>query len=1544
MLQRASTSGDLSIPRSLSPAPSDPSCPETIIRHSSEPSLSSQTNRDSNGNTRSAAKDVLSWIEDAGFSYEDFIDSAQISEHKSSYSTTIVDQGSYFGNQGETTLDLSSRPDSSFSYESDESADDPDEKRNENYNAILSEYFALTEELTADLEAIETLRRAPVPAQPDTEEEEEETALTTSRYRRFLVLEVSHGFDGEETKVRALDEANGMEHFLCLKDEWSRLDIRIGDYVNVVGRVEPKGSSYTYVVDHQRNLLILHPDILVSGTMLAHTSDCPRRSILNHCIKYHPRPDLPPPVVPNSSTPNLATPSTATIGPSIIDPTQESTEHEARPLKSHTIDPRLALYGIFVHEMFQSAILSMDFTSDNLTQLAEKIIVDHIVDVFSSGEDENKARETLHAWMPAVAEWADKFFPQARTDARDAIAKDPGSRFKSTTSMEGDIVEFGAHKYVLKVVQPIEVEEHVTSIMYGLKGDIDVSLLIKLSPLAAPSTNPREAQNARQLLPNNRDPSSVSTSSSTGPPSRNRDALASQSPSLNSLLLPLEIKSGALTSSFASQVILYSLLMADRYNRDVPTAILFSIKERNTVALEITRRQVSFAILNRNRIACFVHRPKLLPPVLKRANPCTSCYQVDSCMILHKAFEHGTPSEAGIPERLFNNITMNVTSPKHAAFLSHWFTLIDVESSEILRCRNQIWSVPQAERERQGRCLGGMRLVSMSSKRSERLESSSPLSPPPVPPPQPSSASAYLAPQKASSSPGDSPSQPVESQLPPSYSSSASSINKKKVEVEKSVLSGKRQLFLTFERWPISIAGAPNSRLSSQVLSPSHEASSHGFSRFHSTKKNRLDANTSTSAGLDLFEGAGEVDRTQTDCTPTSRRMPMLDLQFSPGDHVVLSEGRHTGIANCSVVEITPHSITLVCNRSELRAPPLDTSATILPTSQRFTPVQSKIQRRLLLSQGSKQAITATTAATHAAEVPDIESLPTGVTCMPSSSAPSASQQQHQLHASPFHGYNGPDFQFRKLSPIRWRLDRDEVQAGFNSLKGNVIQLFQATAWARKFRPLIVDLAPPKFEDVTLTEEEEKFVRGEAPLTNESTVPNSSISREGGFSMNADQRRVLHKVMGAQDYALVLGMPGTGKTSTIAAIVSVLIHRGKTVLISAGTHTAVDGLLIQCQRYGLQFLRLGQPEMVHPELRSQTLVFESQHVKSISDLNKLCGPGSQRYNLVGATCMGTNHPALINRLFDYCIIDEASQITLPVILGPMRLAKTCILVGDLYQLPPVVKNAKASGLSQSLFSRLSEAHPPALSKLRIQYRMNSDIMSLSNTLIYQHQLTCGSETVANRLLQIPHFDRLLRPSSPSLDDWMRRLLEPSRSVCFLNTDFVPATEEKLELKEVVRNPTEALLVAQITASLLKAGVHRHQIGIISPLRAQLKQIHASLASLHISSSSSSSQSNIKKHEASSTIDVHTVDKYQGSDVDCVIISLVRSNSTRNVGTLLKDWRRINVAFTRAKRKLIIIGSRTTLSYNHLLSAFFSIIDEKGWHIPLPKDAHRHYPF
>ncbi|KAJ9114076.1 hypothetical protein QFC22_005896 [Naganishia vaughanmartiniae] len=496
-----------------------------------------------------------------------------------------------------------------------------------------------------------------------------------------------------------------------------------------------------------------------------------------------------------------------------------------------------------------------------------------------------------------------------------------------------------------------------------------------------------------------------------------------------------------------------------------------------------------------------------------------------------------------------------------------------------------------------------------------------------------------------------------------------------------------------------------------------------------------------------------------------------------------------------------------------------------------------------------------------------------------------------------------------RSTPIVWRVDKDEMLAGTAKMRNNLAQLFFAeeVGGDHRRRDLIVHLQPPRFEEVYAPDEQE--------------IPEH---------LNPDQRLAMRKVLTAKDYALILGMPGTGKTTTIAEIILALVKRGKCVLLTSYTHSAVDTILMKLVNSDHRILRLGNAdrvsdiwscsksfvkaprEQIHPDVRHLSLDALGG-VDSLSQLeDRLMGP-----QIVATTCLSIDHPVLSRRKFDYCIVDEASQITLPSCIGPLRFADSFVLVGDHFQLPPIVKNAEArrGGLDVSLFKLLCDSHPEAVVDLSYQYRMNADVMSLSNTLIYNNRLKCGSDTIANQTLEIPE---KLGAHKCNESCWISQTLLPNVKTVFLNTDQMPAKEARAG--DLVYNQVEANLVFQLTSELVACGIKEEQIGVITPYRQQIKMLSAMLQDMK-------------------GIEVMTSDKSQGRDKDCIVISMVRSNDLGSIGDLLRDWRRINVSFTRAKKKLIIIGSKSTLSADdRLLSDFFALVKERDWIADLPQDA------
>ncbi|KZV80237.1 Dna2-domain-containing protein [Exidia glandulosa HHB12029] len=433
---------------------------------------------------------------------------------------------------------------------------------------------------------------------------------------------------------------------------------------------------------------------------------------------------------------------------------------------------------------------------------------------------------------------------------------------------------------------------------------------------------------------------------------------------------------------------------------------------------------------------------------------------------------------------------------------------------------------------------------------------------------------------------------------------------------------------------------------------------------------------------------------------------------------------------------------------------------------------------------------------------------------------------------------------------VVFRIDKDELAGGIARIRDNLARLFYVDGEAR-LRRLVVDLEAPRFEE--LAEDD------------------ATIASQTGTSvvLNAHQEAAAKKVMAARDYALVLGMPGTGKTTTTAEIIRRFVKMGKSVLLTSYTHSAVDTILRTLGEVDFDILRLGNAEKVHPDVRKYTLEAR-EPARTVEEYER--------------------------------------QIILPPVV-----ATTCLSID--HALAPLVRShrARKEGFDTSLFKRLCEAHPESVADLALQYRMNSDIMSLSNELVYGGRLKCGSEEVAARGLR-----RRGVWHSPVTTCLLTVPPEYSSKVLFLDTDGLPAFETRAA--DLVQNDVEVQLIRQMCDALVSRGVDESDIGVISLYRQQLKTLQHALT-------------------ARPDIEVLTVDRSQGRDKACVLVSMVRSNEEHETGELLKDWRRINVALTRAKRKLVVVGSRSTLQKVDTLRRFFDLCDEHNWIVKLPKDAH-----
>eukprot|EP00892_Ulva_mutabilis_P005316 jgi/Ulvmu1/3156/UM015_0196.1 len=443
--------------------------------------------------------------------------------------------------------------------------------------------------------------------------------------------------------------------------------------------------------------------------------------------------------------------------------------------------------------------------------------------------------------------------------------------------------------------------------------------------------------------------------------------------------------------------------------------------------------------------------------------------------------------------------------------------------------------------------------------------------------------------------------------------------------------------------------------------------------------------------------------------------------------------------------------------------------------------------------------------------------------------------------------------------------------------------------------------------------------------------------------LTAEQQEVVDRALAWDDYVLVMGLPGAGKTYTIAACVQALVAQGRSVLLSAYTNAALDNMLRRLVQLGeTRLLRLGRSDSVHPEVAPYVLRVPNTGTQSAALAIR---QNVRDVPVVGVTCLSAARaPLLRSRLFDVCILDEATQVTLPASLSPILRARTFVLVGDHLQLPPLVRSrqAEAGGLGESLFKTLSKKHPQAVVTLKSQHRMCAPIMALSNELTYDHRLRAATSAVAAARMHLP----IKGPASKRF--WLQQVVAADPAVMWLDTRKVSVAAERKGCNSFC-NPTEAIIAKQVVHLLLSMGADGSDIGVTSPYNHQVRVLSNAIKVLSRSGGEqprvdsdahlhgTDDQQARKQLQAAHRVAVMTIDKFQGQDKSAMVISLVRSNADKHTGTLLQDCRRINVALTRAKHKLVLVGNSDTLCNVNMLSQAFVAIKRSGLTVDLTDD-------
>ena len=440
--------------------------------------------------------------------------------------------------------------------------------------------------------------------------------------------------------------------------------------------------------------------------------------------------------------------------------------------------------------------------------------------------------------------------------------------------------------------------------------------------------------------------------------------------------------------------------------------------------------------------------------------------------------------------------------------------------------------------------------------------------------------------------------------------------------------------------------------------------------------------------------------------------------------------------------------------------------------------------------------------------------------------------------------------------------------------------------------------------------------------------------------LNESQQAAVQFCLQANDAAIVHGPPGTGKTTTVIELIIQAVERGDRVLACAPSNTAVDNLLERLVAAGQRVVRLGHPARVTETLRQHTLdglvedsdemaiirsmrreaeeIFrkldrytrarpdrgeraaqkrEAKQLKSDARLleKQTIHNLLERADVICATTT-LNEDLLGDRWFDLCVIDEACQSTEPGCWIPLSRCDKFILAGDHQQLPPTVLSQEAAraGFDVSLLERMVRIFGDDITRLlSVQYRMHEQIMSFSSDHFYDGELV-AHESVAGHLLSDLEF---VEPTEFS-----------QTTMTFIDTAGANWDEELEPEGLSKRNPQEAELLLQKAEQLIKAGVKPTEIAIIAPYAAQVRLL--------------------RRNSSYKAIEIDTVDGFQGREKECVLISTVRSNPEGEIG-FLGDARRMNVAITRARRKLIVIGDSATLGVSPFFKSLLDYFEKVG---------------
>ena len=1155
-----------------------------------------------------------------------------------------------------------------------------------------------------------------------------------------------------------------------LQSQWTQGDYRPGDVINLISRSFVRaedGMLHCYLGDRSHgsmdSILVHFPDFVLAPTQIASANQCLRRAFLMRTIPDNYDSD---------------------IGKS-------------------------AVQGTIWHSFFES-ILREGYSSSpiDLQAIANKAIKGHVRQLFAVGMKEDEAMRYLEGTFNWTKEWLRRHMKQVRDKCGLAIGAKDQMQVNPSLTVTGHSEEF-------RITEIVDIEEYIESERFGLNGFIDASVKVR-------HIGSRQSDGWNKIPPE---------------------------PLMKDVMAPLELKSGKdrmehdaqvtkktfriesirhyvgigltarkcnpLPYHIALQVLLYLLLMEERYSEGIDFGLMQYLRARShDTGLKVVRKNmmcIHTLIISRNILVSAFVRGEL-PPMQETRHSCRWCFQHTNCALRHAADSCVTedPSSESVIDAfadfsqgnkdseqyktlkdLFLSDTRHLTL-EDCRFLRHWTKLLDLEASEYS-------------------ASSGDHVVLFDPEGGDNIEKTNDT--------------------------GD---------------------------------TGKRNQSRKPDRFRKHIDDLVLKSIS------------------------------------DLGKGKGVL----------------FSFESSDGSKIRSS----FSVGEMLKLYVTSRSMGAVANRVHLHE---------ISEKEVVVHLEKRLRRGILFPKTMESEPNDKQNRDHDG-LRDCEGYFEGEIKNPTSLS------------SPCH------------PSLRWKLQKQDIESTIPRMRNFLYKLF-------------TNVAPPDQEnssnpskrctlEVELSRVASKLrrliVRQEPPEPPRplSLAQDAVVAKEAErFQLNEEQIQAVRSAIGCQDYSLILGMPGAGKTTCVAAMIRTLISLKRRVLLTSYTNTAVDNVLLKLVPFGdIPFMRIGREDRVHHDLRPYCPGGDKYPLTTVDE----CSRHADEAYVIGTTALGINDPFVQRHVFDVCIVDEAGQITLPATLGPLLRARSFILVGDPYQLPPLVTSraAEEGGLAQPLFASLAEKHPEAVTALPVQYRMAEDIQVLPNLLVYDGKLRCGSERVAGRTIDLK-LNPLVCPrddvvcgkvdlteecdritfreflvkvreraieSLPSADplahlelDWLWKAIDPRNRVVYLDTSALSSAAEEAH-GETVNNPVEAQIVTSLAVSLVTAGLPAASLGAISPYNSQVSLLQR-----------------VFKLNDVEGVECLTVDKAQGRDKDCIVVSFVRSNKERCAGKILGDARRVNVAITRAKAKLILVGNAHTLGSLPIFEKLLRECDSRGWSIRLP---------